>query len=324
MRLEFAVLFFLVCAVGKIAAQTTENDSIFPDIGKPSVKEAIAWREDSLNRKNPVTCGVASMVVPGAGQIYTGHYVKAGFFIALEALFIGQAIYWRSNSEIADKNAITTLNRNMRPWTAMDSANRYKGRLDSAMNYEQFYLDRHGAMDMRFSSYNFTVWAVGTYVYNVLDAVNSSNYFKNSAFKKPGTAALLAAVPGLGLGQLYNGSISKAGMVTMSQFSLGAMAWNSNRLMKNAEKHNLRLSVDPVDSLTKAVGAAYSAKWGSARYRAFTNRNMYLWYGIFFYLYSMFDATVDAYLHDYPNKMRIEPDLGIGEKEVKFSLSTTF
>ena len=324
MRLEFAVLFFLVCAVGKIAAQTTENDSIFPDIGKPSVKEAIAWREDSLNRKNPVTCGVASMVVPGAGQIYTGHYVKAGFFFALEALFISQAIYWRSNSEIADNNATTTLNRNMRPWMAMDSANRYKSRLDSAMNYEQFYLDRHGAMDMRFSSYNFTVWAVGTYVYNVLDAVNSSNYFKNSASKKPGTAALLAAVPGLGLGQLYNGSISKAGMVTMSQFSLGAMAWNSNRLMKNAEKHNLRLSVGPVDSLTKAVGAAYSAKWGSVRYRAFTNRNMYLWYGIFFYLYSMFDATVDAYLHDYPNKMRIEPDLGISEKEVKFSLSTTF
>lgn len=324
MRLELAVLFLLLCAVGNIAAQTTENDSIFPDISKPSIKESVAWREDSLQRKNPVMSGAASMIVPGAGQIFTGHYVKAGFFIALEALFIGQALYWRSNSEIADNNATTTLNRNMRPWTAMDSANRYKGRLDSAMNYEQFYLDRHGAMDMRFSSYNFTVWAVGTYIYNMFDAVHSSNYFKNSDSKKPGTAALLAFVPGLGLGQLYNGSISKAGMVMMGQFSLAAMALNSNRLMKNAETHEKRLSVVTADSLTKAVGTAYSGNWGSVQNRAFTNRNMYLWYGFFFYFFSIGDALVDAYLHDYPKKMRIEPDLGISEKEIRFSLSTTF
>lgn len=324
MRLESAGFFLLLCTVGYISAQTAENDSIFPDIGKSSIKETIAWREDSLQRKNPVIAGAASMVLPGAGQFFTGHYVKSAFFVALEAIFTGQALFWRSNSEIVDNDANAEFNEHMKPWKALDSVKRYNSRLDSARYCEEFYLNHHGAMDMRFSSYNFTVWAVGTYIYNVFDAVNSSNYFKNSDSKKPGTAALLAAVPGLGLGQLYNGSISKAGMVMMSQLSLGAMAWNSHRLMKNAENNYGRLSAFRADSLTKAVGPQYTGKWGSVQYRAFTNRNMYLWYGIFFYFYSIFDATVDAYLHDYPNKMRIEPDLGISEKEIKFSLSTTF
>jgi hypothetical protein len=324
MRLESAVIFLLLCNACSLIAQTAENDSTFPIIGKPSIKETMAWREDSLYRKNPVIAGGASALLPGAGQIYTGHYIKACFFIALEALLTGQIIYWRSNSEIQEENANNALKTYMIPWMALDSTARYQSRLDSASYRENYFLGRHDAMDMRFSSYNFTVWAVGTYLYNVLDAVNSSNYFKTSETKKPGTAALLAAVPGLGLGQLYNGAVSKAGMVTMGQFSLAAMAWNSHRLMKDAENHYGRLSIATADSLTKAVGAAYTGKWASLRYRAFTNRNMYLWYGIFFYFFSIGDATVDAYLHDYPEKMRIEPDLGISGKEIRFSLSTTF
>jgi len=321
--LEFLWCLMVACTVISASAQTTENDSIFPDIGKRSVKETVAWREDSLHRKNPVIPGVASLIVPGAGQIITGHYVKASFFIALESIFVGQALYWRSNSDIGDQNAQYHFNSAMRKWKGQDSLDRFNSRLDSVRSVEDFNLDHHGVMDWRFSSYNFTVWAVGAYIYNVLDAINSSNYFKNSEPKKAGTAALLAAVPGLGLGQLYNGSVSKAGMVIMGQFSLGVMAWNSYRLMRDAENNYGRLSA-ATDSLTKAIAPDYTGRWGSTRYRAFTNRNMYLWYGIFYYFYSMFDATVDAYLHDYPNKMRIEPDLGISEKEIKFSLSSTF
>jgi hypothetical protein len=322
MRFGFLWCCLFLGAAVSVFAQTTEIDTVFPEIGKPSIKETVAWREDSLHRTNPVIPGAASLLVPGAGQIATGHYVKAGFFIALESIFIGQAIYWRSNARFRYAGAADLFNSSMNSWESLDTAKKYH-RVDSAQYLEESVLNRHGAMDMMFSSYNFTVWAVSGYLYNVLDAVNSSNYFRNSDIKKPGTAALLAALPGLGLGQLYNGSVSKAGMVMMGQFSLGAMAYNSHRLMRNADKNYRRLKVS-TDSLTMSVASGYMAKWGSARYRAFTNRNMYLWYGIFFYFYSMFDATVDAYLHDYPNKMRIEPDLGLGPKEIKFSLSTTF
>jgi hypothetical protein len=51
---------------------------------------------------------------------------------------------------------------------------------------------------------------------------------------------------------------------------------------------------------------------------------MYLWYLVFFYGYSIFDAVVDAYLHEYPEKMKIEPDLVITDKMVYCALQTTF
>jgi hypothetical protein len=321
MRCESVWLFLLLC-IFYSNAQTVESDSVYPDITTPSIKESVAWREDSLHRTNPFVSGTASMIVPGAGQILTGHYVMAGFIIALEAIFAGQANYWSATAKIRDQNANYDYSMNMRNWSVSDTATR--SRLDSATIKEQYMVDRHGALECRFSSYNFAVWAVGAYIYNILDAVNSSNFFKNSSPKNPGTAAWLAAVPGLGLGQLYNGSVSKAGMVIMGQFSLGVMAYNSHRLMIDAENNYLRINGPNADSLTKVVATTFSGNWSGLQYRAFTNRNMYLWYSIFFYFYSIFDATVDAYLHDYPQKMKIEPDLGVSEKEIRFSLSTTF
>jgi hypothetical protein len=34
---------------------------------------------------------------------------------------------------------------------------------------------------------------------------------------------------------------------------------------------------------------------------------MYLWYSFFFYFYGVFDAIVDAHLHDYHKKIRLNP-----------------
>jgi hypothetical protein len=324
MRIYSASFFLLVCVASITHSQSNENDTVFPDLKSTSLKESAVWREDSIRRVNPMVPGVGSMVFPGAGQVMTGHYVKAGFLLALESLFVGQAIYWHADADLRDKDMNRRLDFSMAGWHAQDSATRYSNRIDSALYREEATVLHHSAMDTRFSSYNFTVWAVGAHIYNILDAVNSSNYFKNTEPRNPGKAALLAAVPGLGLGQLYNGSISKAGMVIMTQFSLGSMAWNSHRLMRNAEQNYARLYSSKADTLTKLVQPNYRDDWSSLRYRAFTNRNMYMWYSIFFYFYGMFDATVDAYLHDYPGKMKIEPDLGINEKEIRFSLYTTF
>jgi hypothetical protein len=66
------------------------------------------------------------------------------------------------------------------------------------------------------------------------------------------------------------------------------------------------------------------SRWSGERGSAFTNRNMYLWYSIFFYFYSVFDAVVDAYLHDYPDRMKIEPDLTVGKNNFHFSVTAPF
>ncbi|MBN2035902.1 MAG: hypothetical protein JW768_04095 [Chitinispirillaceae bacterium] len=272
-----------------------------------------AWKEDSFKRRNPLVCAMSSLLLPGAGQAYTGHYVKAGFFPALEAVFLSISWFWHENAAVYNLNA-----KNYRAWEAFDTTAHGKADFN-----ERALISRFNALNARFSEYNFFSWAMGAHVFNLLDAVQASNAFRNTGERNPKTAGLLAAVPGLGLGQIYNGSYSKAGMVMMGQVSLGIMAYNSQRLMDRADDNYRRLSDPRVDSLTMLLGRQYADDWYSYRSRSFTNRNMYLWYSIFFYLYSMFDAVVDAYLHDYPEKMRIAPDLVLESKRIYFSLTTT-
>jgi hypothetical protein len=271
---------------------------------------------------NPWKAGGASFIIPGAGQVYTHHYIKAGFFVALDAVFGSMAYFW--SQDAANQESTARLYRN---WAASD---RSKGHPeDSAGDMELSFLSHNNALQSRYSGYDFLTWAVGAHLYNILDAVDNSNRFKDQKSKKPGTAALLAAVPGLGLGQIYNGAYSKAGLMIMGQISLGMMAYNNNRLMVEAQNNYIRLETKIVgnpaaDSTRQVTANQYAAQWSGARYQAFTNRNMFLWYTIFFYGYSVFDAVVDAYLHDYPDKMRIKPDLAIGKQGFKVSLSARF
>jgi hypothetical protein len=296
-----------------------ENDTGSLIINNLGIKDSESWKPDSVRRFNPVIAGAAS-ILPGAGQVYTHHYVKAGFFLVLEGILGTITYFWGRE---ADKRDLEE-----KQWLVLaDSETNAFGR---ACYREESYLSRHGAVDARFQMYSYLSWAAGGYVFNVLDAIGSSNVFKDSKPRNPATAALLAAVPGLGLGQWYNGSISKAGMVMMGQISLGLMSYNSHRLMSRAEDNYQRLTASTADSITKTVGTTYSGnsdykgKWSSTRYRAFTNRNMYLWYSIFFYGYSIFDAVVDASLHEYSEKMKIKPDLVIGPEQIRFTLQTPF
>ena len=40
-----------------------------------------------------------SLIVPGLGQVYTKHYVKAGVFVALEATAMGSALNTKTTWE---------------------------------------------------------------------------------------------------------------------------------------------------------------------------------------------------------------------------------
>ena len=46
------------------------------------------------NKKSPVLAGVLSLLIPGAGEIYTEEYLKAGIFIAIEAAVITTAVIY--------------------------------------------------------------------------------------------------------------------------------------------------------------------------------------------------------------------------------------
>ena len=247
---------------------------------------------------NPLLTGSLSAVLPGAGQGYTGHYIKAGSFLALEVTTALVARSWYNIEGVRKGNA--------------DFYERLSlivsGKADSLSNREEAALWRFDAFGARYSMYNSLSWMIGGYIYNILDAVACSRAFFSDDEKNPATAAWLSAIPGLGLGQLYNGATGKAGMIFMTQMSLGIIAVNEHRLMRKAEAGIIALN-RVNDSTAVFDTEEYLQRWESRQSIAFRNRNTYLWYSLFFYVYGIIDAVVDAHLHDYPKKIRAYPDL---------------
>jgi hypothetical protein len=60
----------------------TDSRITLEEFNEPSLPVFIPMQ---ANKKSPFLAGVLSLIVPGAGEIYTGEYLKAAVFIALEA-----------------------------------------------------------------------------------------------------------------------------------------------------------------------------------------------------------------------------------------------
>jgi TM2 domain-containing membrane protein YozV len=89
-------------------------------------------------KKSPLLAGGLSLVVPGAGEIYNGDYVKAGLFIAIEAAS------WIFSYNLSNKgDEITTVFQNFvnervdsRPTWDVTEPNRYRTKWDVIRYYE--------------------------------------------------------------------------------------------------------------------------------------------------------------------------------------------
>jgi|WetSurMetagenome_2_1015567.scaffolds.fasta_scaffold00241_7 hypothetical protein len=291
----------------------------------PSADSSLYAKTDSggiaIMTYNPAVALAASMAFPGEGHFYTGHYFKGLLYLAAE-VGVGifgytqyvQASWLKHNADSAA--ALAAAHRN---WTrpAGDTT-----MIDSAF---YFKLDADGARmeekEVRNVVYQSLAWMAGIYYYNVLDALQCTNLFKNDAKKSPATAMWLSAIPGLGLGQIYNGELSKAGMIFMVQANMAYLAVNYHLIMTECEKYEA--AIDPSDKARYGLfNGAQRDRWENRRTTAFRNRNMWIWYSLAFYLYGIFDAAVDAHLHDAGVKMKLEPDLSPGNKEV--GLRATF
>ena len=276
---------------------------------------------------NPLIAGVSSALIPGSGQIYTKKYLKAGTFLALEAITASVTYYWYKTSQIRTGMAASLL----------DEVRAGSG-IDSAKSYQDYLLMEHNVAEADSRFRNALTWTIGGYVFNVLDAVGGSKFFNNGDARDPLLAGWLSAVPGLGLGQLYNGSLSKAGMIMMTQFSLGIVAYNNHKLMKDAQMHKIKMikyennynnpaefkELNNQDTLKYVISQEFKNDWASRERNAFQNRNTYMWYSLFFYFYGILDAVVDAHLHDYNDKMRVYPDLVVYSDGAWLKLNMNF
>lgn len=54
---------------------------------------------DSPNKKSPLIAGLLSAVIPGAGEVYTGNYLKAAAFAAVEAGAIAFAVTYNNKGD---------------------------------------------------------------------------------------------------------------------------------------------------------------------------------------------------------------------------------
>ncbi len=295
-----SVFFVCVFLLYSIAVADSQNEIFKNNISDTALKLSY----------NPFLVSGASLVVPGAGQVYTKHFIKGGTFLASEAVTASFAVYWFNDSQLK-KSSIKEFSKR----TGFESE------IDSIKAKNDIAFLKHDERFSRYRAYNAFAWASGLYVFNFLDAIDCSGIVSKSGSRSPAVAGWLSAVPGLGLGQWYNGSLSKAGMMFMGQMALGVTALNYHRLMNHArsqyDKTNSQFDQSIIDAVhsnrdTSSLSQAkmkYLEKWEFEQNSAFKTRNSFLWYSLFFYFYGILDAVVDAHLHDYPEKMRVYPDL---------------
>jgi len=234
--------------------------------------------------------------------------------LVAEASAVGFVVYWSGSTNKRYSNAqwlrdvsdtLRAIGQAVDGDTVMrdallDRAGRYSVLADEA-DFE--------ARASRHTVYNALAWAVGLHLYNILDALESGGLTTRGLERNPTTAGLLAAVPFLGLGQLYNERPSKAGILAAAQAGLAFTAYNQHRLMTIAsDKYN---QMRDSTSAQYAYRADHLSYWKSRYDKAFSSRNTYLWLSLAVYIYSIFDAVVDAHLSDFNAKIDLGTDLSM-------------
>ncbi len=252
---------------------------------------------------DPLKAVGLSALLPGAGQAYTSAWIRGGSFFTAELItslvMIDRLGNWDEQKQNTEELNALVQQLQQR----VDSAS---GSVSDSLALEQrlqenrisLKLSRYERKQAKYAAYHAIGWTAGIYVWNLMDALGASNYFKTTEPKKPVLAGWLSAIPGLGLGQIYNQAYSKAAMIWTIQTMLGLMAYDYNRLMESAAEYRSEYVPDNPE-----VAQVWQGRYNDA----FTRRNMYLWYSVFFYFYGVFDAVVDAHLHDYPRQIRFEP-----------------
>jgi len=309
MRKTKWLLFYIIvlfAIVFPIKAQTEPESEV--EIQASSEVETQAALDLGQNPPVNYTGLGLSLVLPGGGQFYYGTPVKGGMFLAFEVTAGSIGAYWwaergRRKDEV---ERFRSEGREARLAANGDSAALYDANLNDV------WAERHAfeSRIAKYTAYHAVVWMLGGHFFSVMDAMGASGLVTRGGERCPAKAGWYAAVPGLGLGQLYNGYPGKGGLLGGAQISLAFCAYNQNRLMKDASREYNRMR----DSTSNRYEyrAEHLSFWKGRYDTAFSMRNTYLWLGLFTYLYTIFDAIVDANLSDYADKIRIEPDLTIG------------
>lgn len=122
------IIFILIASTALTFAQQTTLTKVFSgnlstdakallnDYKEPLQSQKIIMKNG--DKKSPLLAGVLSAIIPGAGEIYVGEYLKAGIFVAIEAAVVSTAVIYdnkgdRKTNEFQDyADAYTNPNHN--------------------------------------------------------------------------------------------------------------------------------------------------------------------------------------------------------------------
>ena len=315
----FIIILYLSLTIQGYALElvTSVDTSKTPNTSLSKTDSVVKKNDPSfpvLKQYNPLLATGCSALLPGAGLFVTGDPIKGGAYLAIGTI-MGVFAYnrytlslWQGGYVRRWQDSIFIYTNLSRPnsTTAADSA-----RFDTLITYSRLQSDlsRFDERESYLQAVHGLCWLSGLYLYGMADALESSHFFCSDSRKDPALAGWLSAIPGLGLGQIYNGAFGKAGMILMVQGTLGIMAYNNHELMRECERTVLRLQ--QIGTIENRFASQLSDDWQWRRNNAFSKRNSYLWYSLLFYFYGVFDAIVDAHLHDMPAVFKLEPDLKV-------------
>lgn len=253
-----------------------------------------------------------SALVPGGGQIYGGHPVRAGFLIGLESLLAGLAVYsnlvdiphWRNQARDAfDEADDLFLRQALEPESADTLEKKRRERIDYARDRSRLAAQQQDLANSELA------WAIGLHAYGILDAAEIVWRSRHlDVDRRSVHTAMLFGLLLPGGGQLYNHRYGKFGMLYMTFGASLVSAWSRQQMV---DVFNRRLAIARLES-PAGSDAIDDLEKDRTLYRK--RRNQYFWGMGLFYAYAVLDGMVDAALSDFdaPSRFAVLPAPGGG------------
>jgi hypothetical protein len=277
-----------------------------------------------------------SLVVPGLGQALHKHPVRGAFLFTLETVLAGTWISENSQRrEFLDsaqsRTSVYDLFRD--DFETKTDAGYWSKDSDLILNMDRTHAEINSdSIKALFHQSNRNMqmfWAAGIYIYNLCDAFEIAWRARNPVQgKRSVTGAMVRSLLLPGWGQLYNQEYGKFGMVLMAEIGILGSLYERQKIADFFASQNTKysqtarslsplpgpdapgLSLPEKSELSLLRARLTSLNGQKAEYAAqqeiyYSKRNGFIWYMAAVYLYCMFDAVVDAHLHDFDEKVQI-------------------
>ncbi len=257
----------------------------------------------------PLQAAAASLVLPGAGQWWTGHPIRGSILGTLELWLYGDALQRglsgiprlrKERNEIRSRMELEIARQETDKDTTA-SARAVLAKLQDSLS------DASGSANISTDYVHSEVaWALGLHVWGVVDAAESAWILNGGRrpVRSMSTSALASAlVPGLG--QILNGRYSKAALLYMG---VGGAIVSFHGRQEMVEFWKTESDIAFAEGRSTAVPNEQADFFRK-------RRNQYAWGLGLIYIYQILDAAVDARLSriDEASPLALEPSpLGPG------------